>query len=128
MKLSNARKQQGSVLITTFLTMTILTMICATSLYVSSQNQNSGSQTSSWQQALSGAEAGIDLGVRALNTGLGRHPRRLALPGSGITHSSLHHLKPSSRLARVSAPRAVFLPDPITIITCLIRIIRVRSP
>jgi hypothetical protein len=48
--------------------MTILTMICATGLYITSQNQNSGMQTASWQQALSGAESGVDFAVRALNT------------------------------------------------------------
>ena len=69
MKLASATKEQGSVLITAFLTITILTMICATSLYVTSQNQNSGMQTASWQQSLSGAESGVDMAIRALNTG-----------------------------------------------------------
>ena len=49
------------------MTMTILTMICATSLYISSQNTGTGMQTAAWQQALTGAEAGIDAAVRALN-------------------------------------------------------------
>jgi hypothetical protein len=69
MKRSSLNTEQGSVLITAFLTITILTLICATSLYVTSQNQNSGMQTASWQQALAGAEAGVDTAVRALNTG-----------------------------------------------------------
>ena len=68
MKQPSSNHQQGSVLLTAFLTMTILTMICATSLYVTTQNQNSGMQTASWQQALSGAEMGVDMAVRALNT------------------------------------------------------------
>jgi hypothetical protein len=69
MKLSSCKTEQGSVLLTTFLTITILTLICATSLYVTSQNQTSGMQTASWQQALAGAESGVDMAVRALNTG-----------------------------------------------------------
>lgn len=48
-------------------TITILTMICATSLYVTSQNANATTQTASWQQALAGAEAGVDQAMDALN-------------------------------------------------------------
>src|SRR4029077_2692005 len=64
------RPESASVLITSLLTITILTMICATSLYIVSQNQNTGMQTSSWQQALSGAETAVDQAVLALNTGV----------------------------------------------------------
>ncbi len=53
---------------TSLLTITILTMICATSLYVTSQNGNATTQTTSWQQALSGAEAAVDQAISALNT------------------------------------------------------------
>src|SRR5438477_9931581 len=63
-----SKAQLGSVLITTLLTITILTLICATSLYVASQNANAGMQTASWQQALTGAESGVDQAIRALNT------------------------------------------------------------
>jgi hypothetical protein len=63
-----SKAQRGSVLITTLLTITILTLICATSLYVASQNGNAGMQTASWQQALTGAESGVDRAIRALNT------------------------------------------------------------
>src|SRR6266576_6056557 len=63
-----SKAQPGSVLITTLLTITILTLICATSLYVASQNANAGMQTASWQQALTGAERGVDQAIRALNT------------------------------------------------------------
>jgi len=63
-----SKAQPGSVLITTLLTITILTLICATSLYVASQNANAGMQTASWQQALTGAESGVDQAIRALNT------------------------------------------------------------
>jgi hypothetical protein len=58
----------GSVLVTALLTITILTLICATTLYVASQNANAGMQTASWQQALTGAESGVDAAIRALNT------------------------------------------------------------
>jgi len=51
------------------LTITIVTMLCATSLYVASQNYNSGMQTASWQGALTGAEGAVDEAIMALNTG-----------------------------------------------------------
>ena len=59
--------QNGSVLVTAILTLTILSMICAVSLYVTSQNTNSTSQTASWQAALSGAESGVEQAYYALN-------------------------------------------------------------
>jgi hypothetical protein len=59
--------QKGSVLIIALMTITIVTMICATSLYIASQNSNTGMQTAGWQQSLTGAESGIDAAVRALN-------------------------------------------------------------
>jgi len=62
-------REQGSVLMISLLTITIMTLLCATSLYVASQNANSGMQTASWQQALTGAEGAIDQGIMALNTG-----------------------------------------------------------
>jgi hypothetical protein len=65
---TNDYTQQGSVLLTTFLSITILSLICATSLYVTSQNSTGGMLTASWQQSLTAAESGVDLGVRALNT------------------------------------------------------------
>ena len=52
---------------TALMTITIVTLICATSLFIASQNSNTGMQTAGWQQALSGAENGIDAAVRALN-------------------------------------------------------------
>src|SRR5262249_40342036 len=67
MKIESLRKQHGSMLIMTMLTITILTLICATTLYISTQNAAAGMQTAGWQQALLGAERGIELGVRALN-------------------------------------------------------------
>src|SRR3954452_5734171 len=60
-------KEKGSVLITALMTITIITMICATSLFIASQNTNTGMQTAGWQQALTGTESGIDAAVRALN-------------------------------------------------------------
>jgi Tfp pilus assembly protein PilX len=61
--------REGSVLVIALMTITILTMICATSLYITSQNANATTQTTSWQQALAGAEAAVDQGMNALNTG-----------------------------------------------------------
>ena len=67
MKKSSVGSDKGSVLIIALMTITIVTMICATSLYIASQNTNTGMQTAGWQQALTGAESGIDAAVRALN-------------------------------------------------------------
>jgi Tfp pilus assembly protein PilX len=67
MKNDQADNNRGSVLVIALMTMTILTMICATSLYIGTQNTGTGMQTAAWQQALTGAEAGIDAAVRALN-------------------------------------------------------------
>jgi hypothetical protein len=58
---------QGSVLITTLLTITILVLVCATSLYIVAQNAGSNMQSASWQQALSGAESALDQAFNALN-------------------------------------------------------------
>ncbi len=67
MKTDQTNNNKGSVLIIAMMTITVLTLICATSLYIASQNTNTGMQTAAWQQALTGAEAGIDAAVRALN-------------------------------------------------------------
>jgi hypothetical protein len=70
-KLTN---EHGSVLVIALMTITIMTMICATSLYISSQNSSGGMQTAGWQQALTAAEAGIDVGIRALNASTSASP------------------------------------------------------
>jgi hypothetical protein len=62
-------REQGSVLMISLMTMTIMTLLCATSLYIAAQNGNSGMQTASWQQALTGAEGAVDQAIMALNTG-----------------------------------------------------------
>jgi Tfp pilus assembly protein PilX len=67
MKIHAFIRERGSVLIIALLTITILTLICATSLHVTSQNATAGMEVSSWQQALTAAESGIDAAVRALN-------------------------------------------------------------
>jgi hypothetical protein len=65
-KLSNHR--DGTVLLTTLLTITILASLCFTSLYIASQNANSVAQTASWQRALGGAESAVDQAIAALNS------------------------------------------------------------
>ena len=64
-----SKAEQGTVLLIALLTITVMTLICATSLYITSQNANAGMQTASWQQALTGAESGVDSAIQALNTG-----------------------------------------------------------
>ena len=87
MKTKQSVSEQGSVLVTALLTITILTLICATSLYVTSQNANAGMQTASWQQALSGAESGIDAAIRTLNDDgqTGAWTNWVQMPQSGTT-------------------------------------------
>ena len=58
MKANQTVNENGSVLVTTMMTMTILAMICATSLYIAAQNSGTGMQTAGWQQALTAAESG----------------------------------------------------------------------
>ncbi len=69
MKTESNQRENGSILMMAMITITILTLICATSLYVTSQNANATTQTTSWQQAMCGAEAGVDLAMNALNKG-----------------------------------------------------------
>ena len=94
--------EKGSVLVIALMTITIITMICATSLYIASQNSNTGMQTAGWQQALTGAETGIDAAVRALNAYV--NPAPSASPAAAwtnwktitITSGNLPGSKPSS--------------------------------
>jgi hypothetical protein len=64
-----SKTERASVLVTSLLTITVLTLIAGTSLYIASQNGNSGMQTASWQQALSAAESAINWGIVTLNRG-----------------------------------------------------------
>jgi hypothetical protein len=89
--------ENGTVLIISITTITILTLICATSLYVMSQNANSGMQTASWQQALSGAESAIDRGIVALNTNSWTGWKT-------VTSGSLPSTKPSGGSSASGAP------------------------
>jgi hypothetical protein len=65
---TDLRRQHGSILLVTLLTITILATLCFTSLYIASQNANSVAQAASWQQALGGAESAVDQAIAALNT------------------------------------------------------------
>jgi hypothetical protein len=82
--------REGSVLIIVLLTITILTMICATSLYITSQDANATTQTTSWQQSLTGAEAAVDQAMNALdtNTWTGWYTVTGSLPQSKPTNTS----------------------------------------
>ena len=68
MKIRSSKCEQGTVLITALMTITILTLLSATSLYIVSQNQTTGTQTASWHQSLGAAESGVDQAIAALNT------------------------------------------------------------
>jgi len=92
------QSEKGSILITCIVTVTILTMICATSLYITSQNANSGVQTASWQLALAGAESAVDSAYNALNTNQWAGWQKV----SGT--SSLPTTQPSGGSAAASVP------------------------
>ncbi len=92
-------KENGSVLITTMMAVTILTLICATSLYVTSQNLTAGMQVASWQQALSAAESGVDRGIRALNSNDWTNWRTAAYPSPAASY-----LLPTSEANMSPAP------------------------
>src|SRR5215467_1061244 len=64
----HSNNHKGSVLVIVLLTITILTMICAGSLYITSQDANATTQTTSWQQSLTGAEAAVDIAMNELDT------------------------------------------------------------
>ena len=68
MNARHPKREQASVLMMSLITITILTLICATSLYVLSQNANATTQTTSWQQSMAGAEAAVDMAMKALNS------------------------------------------------------------
>src|SRR5689334_15503851 len=87
MKIHITSRQRASVLMTSLLTITILTMICATSLYITSQNGNATSQTTSWQEALTGAEAGVDQAINALNTSSWSGWYKVTPPGGSLPQS-----------------------------------------
>ena len=59
--------ESGSVLVTSLITTTILSVICGTTLYITSQNYNTASQTVAWHQALNAAESGVNQAIAALN-------------------------------------------------------------
>lgn len=100
----HSSNREGSVLMIALLTITILTMICATSLYITSQNANATTQTTSWQQSLTGAEAAVDQAMNALDK-LPTDPTRWT---SWYTVTgSLPNSKPTDTTTPATAPPAV---------------------
>ncbi|HEY3603001.1 MAG TPA: hypothetical protein VGK72_13690 [Chthoniobacterales bacterium] len=96
MKTQAHRQTHGSVLLIAILTLTILTGICATTLYITTQNTNSTSQTASWQAALSGAESGVEHGYYALNKNI--------WTGWQTVTGSLPNVQPTGGTAATTAP------------------------
>jgi hypothetical protein len=97
--------RQGSVLVIALLTITILTMICATSLYITSQNANATTQTTSWQQALTGAEAAVDQAMNALDRNASGDPG--AWTGWYTITGSLPNAKPTNTTTPATGKPAV---------------------
>lgn len=60
--------RSGSVLVMALCVLVLLSTILGTTLLVSANRYHAAWQASSWQEALSGAEAGADLAVAAINT------------------------------------------------------------
>ena len=88
--------EDGGILMVSILTIAVLAMICAIALNVTSQNANSTTQTTSWQQSLAGAEAGADLAMDALNT--------KNWSGWYTVNGTLSWNKPSGGTAATAAP------------------------
>ncbi len=85
MKANISKREDGSVLMVTMFSILIMTFICATSLYIAGQNNSTGLQAAGWQQALTGAESGVDAAVRALNTNVWTFPDASGSPVSWKT-------------------------------------------
>src|SRR5437867_8767591 len=69
MHLSSSRNQ-GSILVWTVLTISILSLLIAETIRVVSIKYQNALQSTQWQDALLGAESGIDLAIVELRKGL----------------------------------------------------------
>ncbi len=127
MKSNISKREDGSVLMVTMFSVLIMTLICATSLFVAGQNNSTGLQAAGWQQALTGAESGVDAAVRALNTNVWTFPDASGSPISWRTASvsggSLPTVEPSPGTGSVAistptgggAPTYNYLPSQVSL-------------
>lgn len=87
--LARATRNHGSILLWTVLTIAILSIMAAELLRVVSAKYQNAIQTAAWQEALLGAESGIDLAIVELRKSLFPAPNHAwegwsATPGNGV--------------------------------------------
>src|ERR1700719_3812496 len=117
MKKKLTYRKRGSVLMIALLTITILTLLCATSLYITSQNANATTQTTSWEQAMAGAEAAVDAAMNALNTGNWTTAGPNGERWYTITNSSLPGPSPTPTTTPTAPPWPFGQPSPSPTVT-----------
>lgn len=86
MQRKNSRAD-GSILVWTVLTIAVLSLVAAQVLRVVSMKYQNALQTATWQEALLGAESGIDLAVLELRKSLYPPPTGAWAPASGWTNT-----------------------------------------
>src|SRR4051794_4531551 len=89
-----ANKTEGSILVWTVLTIGILSLLAAEVLRVITAKYENALQTATWQEALLGAESGIDLAIVELRKSLFPSPNHAwegwnNTPADGITSHGL---------------------------------------
>ena len=116
-------KAQGSVLVWTVITIAVLSLLGAEVLRLVSIKYEHALQTATWQEALLGAESGIDLAIMELRKSLFPAPNHAwdgwnNIPGNGVTSYGLTTI-PNAGLAgtpmtievNVDAPAALIDPN-----------------
>jgi len=88
-------KHAGSVLLWTVITITVLSLLAAEVLRIVSIKYQNALQTSIWQEALLGAESGIDLAIVELRKSLYPAPNHAwegwnNLPSDGVKIGRAH--------------------------------------
>lgn len=113
-------KVQGSILVWTVLTIAILSVLAAEVLRLVSIKYEHALQTATWQEALLGAESGIDLGIMELRKSLFPSPNHAwegwnNSPGNGVTSYGLTTI-PNAGLASTPMTIEVNVDAPSTLI------------
>jgi len=114
------RKIEGSILVWTVLMIAILSLLGAEVLRLVSIKYEQALQTATWQEALLGAESGIDLGIMELRKSLFPAPNHAwegwnNTPGDGVTSYGLSII-PNAGLAGTPMTIEVNVDAPSTLI------------
>jgi len=113
-------KTEGSILVWTVLTIAILSLMAAEVLRLVSMKYEHALQTATWQEALLGAESGIDLGIMELRKSLYPAPNHAwegwnNVPSNGVTSYGLTTI-PNAGLAGTPMTIEVNVDAPDTLI------------